>query len=209
MKKEGQAVAEVKWKENRDFIQSRNWKMVTFGTKKDVSLYKCLVGNVGPGRREGMGTAGEVAKVTVPDSGDRASASGRKDKGWWKSSMNKICCLGTLFLEHLSPKTVILWRLFQGSSGTQAIIDYCLSMWVLWHCQWRLWADQGSLLELRMMGKEKLLVVSSNLLVKGKQPERNSGSCGSMLGCVVGRHLSSKGKGKFQWPKKSKCYSCF
>lgn len=40
-----------------------------------------MVGMVGSGRREGMGTAGEVPKVIVPDSGVRASASGRKGKG--------------------------------------------------------------------------------------------------------------------------------
>lgn len=54
---------------------------MTFGTENDVSPYKGLVGIVGSGRREVMGTAGEVPKAIVPDSGDRASASGRKGKG--------------------------------------------------------------------------------------------------------------------------------
>lgn len=48
--------------------------MVTFGMKKDVSPYKCLVGIMDSGSRE-------VPKVIAPDSGDRVSASGRKDKG--------------------------------------------------------------------------------------------------------------------------------
>lgn len=160
--------------------------MVTFGTKKDVSPYKCLVGIVGSGSR-----GGTVPKLIVPDPGDGASASRRKGKGWWKFSANQTCCLVTLVLGHLGPKSVILWRFWQGSSGTQATTDCCLSICVSWHCQRRPWADQGSLLEFRMMGKDTLLVFSSNLLVKGKQPGRNCGSCGSMPGCVVGRDLSS------------------
>lgn len=50
--------------------------MVIFGTKKDVSPYKCLVGIVGSGSR-----GGTVPKLVVPDPGDGASASRRRGKG--------------------------------------------------------------------------------------------------------------------------------
>lgn len=45
----------------------------------------------------GMGTAGEAPKVIAPDSGDRASASGRKSKVWWRLSVKKISALGHIF----------------------------------------------------------------------------------------------------------------
>lgn len=45
--------------------------MVTFGTKKDISPYKSLVGIVGSGSRGGMGTAGEEPKLIAPHSGGR------------------------------------------------------------------------------------------------------------------------------------------
>lgn len=140
--------------------------MVTFGTKKDVSPYKCLTGIVGSGSREGICTAGEVPRVIAPHWGDRAVPQAGM-------VMQVICEHNLLswntFLEHLSPKFVILWRLFWGSSGTLAITDCCLSMWVLWHCQQWPWGDQGPLLKFIMVGKEKLLVLLPNLLVKGKQ----------------------------------------
>lgn len=50
---------------------------------------------------------------------------------------------------------------------------------------------------------------SSNLLVKGNQPERNCESSGSMLGCVVGRDLSSTATGNFYDQKRPNVTAIF
>lgn len=84
----------------------------------------------------GMGTAGEAPKVIAPDSGDRASASGRKSKVWWRLSVKKISALGHIFWSNWALNLWYCQYFFWGSSGIQATTGCCLSLWVLWHHQW-------------------------------------------------------------------------